>query len=69
MFRIRRRLAMWALMFIGLPLLACGLRWMAESLETRQGPSTAARRLRQAGRLADGARGRVAPRPRHWWTV
>ena len=69
MLRIRRRLAMWALMFVGLPLLARGLQWVAETIEGRRGPSPAARRLRQAGLVANGMQGRLAPRRRHWWTV
>jgi hypothetical protein len=69
MLRIRRRLAMWALMFIGLPVLARGLLWAAETIESRQGPSASARRLRQASLVAHGMRGRLAPRRRHWWTV
>jgi hypothetical protein len=60
---------MWAAVFVGLPLLARGLYWIAESIETRRGPSPAARRLRQAGQVAGGLQGRLTRRPRHWWTV
>jgi hypothetical protein len=69
MLRIRRRLAMWVLMFIGLPLLVRGLQWIADTIESRRGPSPAARRLRQAGSVANGLQGRLNPRPRHWWTT
>jgi hypothetical protein len=55
-FRIRRRLIAWALLVIGLPLLAQGLYWVADTLEARHGITPAARRLRQAGRAADGLR-------------
>lgn len=64
MFRVRRRLAWWALMFVGLPLLARGLHLAAEALESRHGPSSGARRLHQAGRVADGVQGRLSPRSR-----
>jgi hypothetical protein len=60
---------MWALMFVGLPLLARGLQMAAEAIEGRRGPSPAARRLRQAGLLAHGMQGRLTPGRRHWWTV
>jgi hypothetical protein len=62
---------MWALMFVGLPLLARGLQWAAETIESRQGPSSAARGLRQAGLLANGVQDRLAPRRqrRGWWNV
>jgi hypothetical protein len=60
---------MWALMVIGLPLLARGLYWIAESIELRRGPSPAARRFRQAGWVASGLQGRMAPGRRRWWTV
>lgn len=69
MLRLRRRLAIWALMFIGLPLFARGLQWAAEALESSRGPSPAARRLRQAGWVANGVQGRLATRRRRWWTV
>jgi hypothetical protein len=55
-FRIRRRLIVWALLVMGLPLLAQGLYWAADTLEARRGVTPAARRLRQAGRAADGLR-------------
>ncbi len=66
---IRRRLVMWALMVVGLPLLARGLHWIAESIEMRHGASPAARRFRQAGWMAGSLPGRLAPRRRRWWTV
>jgi hypothetical protein len=69
MLRIRRRLAIWALMFVGLPLLARGLYWAAETIESLRGPSPAARRLRQAGWMANGIQGRLTGRRRHWWTA
>jgi hypothetical protein len=54
--RIRRRLITWILLVVGLPLLAQGLHWAADTIEARHGVSSAARWLRQAGRVADGAR-------------
>ncbi len=63
---LRRRLVMWALLFIGLPLLARGLEWAAEAIESRRGPLPSARRLRQAGWLANGLQTRLTPRRRHW---
>ena len=64
MLRIRRRLALWALVVIGLPLLARALHLAAETVETRRGASPAVRRLHRAGVVADGLHGRLAPRAR-----
>jgi hypothetical protein len=61
--RIRRRLIVWVLFAVGVPLVAEGLHWAADTIEARHGAeSPAARRLRRAGRLADGLRRRRAIR-------
>jgi hypothetical protein len=65
MLRIRRRLAMWALIFIGLPLLARGLEWAAETIERQWGPLPSARRLRRAGWVANGLQASLSPRRGH----
>jgi hypothetical protein len=54
--RIRRRLIAWALLAIGVPLLAEGLHRAADNLEARRGHTPAARGLRFAGHVADGMR-------------
>jgi hypothetical protein len=56
--RIRRRLIGWAVLVIGVPLLAEGLHRAADSLEARRGVTPASRGLRIAGHVADGIRRR-----------
>ena len=53
MFRIRRRLALWVAVAVGLPTLARALHAAADALELRRGPGRASHRLRLAGRGAD----------------
>jgi hypothetical protein len=55
-FRFRRRLIAWALLAIGVPLLAEGLHLAADHLEARRGGTPTARGLRFAGHLADSLR-------------
>jgi hypothetical protein len=55
-FRFRRRLIAWAVLVIGVPLLAEGLYRAADSLEARRGATPTARGLRFAGQMADGMR-------------
>jgi hypothetical protein len=56
MFGIRRRMVRWALLALGLPLLALMLHWLADELEARQGASGVTRRLHQAGSVVDHVR-------------
>jgi hypothetical protein len=55
-FRFRRRLIAWALLAIGVPLVAEGLHRAADRLEARRGVTPTARGLRLAGHFADGMR-------------
>jgi hypothetical protein len=64
MLSVRRRLVMWAVVAVGLPLVARGLHQAAVTIETRLGPTPATRRLHQAGRVAEGVQSRLIPRQR-----
>jgi hypothetical protein len=54
--RFRRRLIAWAVLAIGVPLVAEGLHRAADSLEARRGVTPTARVLRFSGHMADGMR-------------
>lgn len=57
MFKIRRRLAMWAAIVVGLPVLARVLHGAAEAIEFRQGATPVARNLHRAGNAAAALHG------------
>jgi hypothetical protein len=69
-FKIRRRVAMWAAIVIGLPVLARALHGAAEAIEFRRGTTPVARNLHRAGyaaaalhgNLRGGRRRRATPR-------
>jgi hypothetical protein len=56
-FKIRRRIAMWAAVVIGLPVLARALHEVAEAIEFRRGTSPVARNLHRAGNAAAALHG------------
>jgi hypothetical protein len=53
MFQLRRRIAMWVAIAVGLPVLARALHAAAEALEVRRGPGVASHQLHLAGRGAE----------------
>jgi hypothetical protein len=63
-FKIRRRLAMWAAIVIGLPALARALHGVAEVIEVRRGTTPVARNLHRAGNMAALLHGNLRGKPR-----
>jgi hypothetical protein len=59
MFKIRRRIAMWAAIVVGLPALARALHGAAQALEFRRGTSPATRNLHRAGNVAYALHGNL----------
>ncbi len=53
MFRLRRRLATWAVVTVALPLAVRALRRASDTIESRHGPTANSARLRRLAELAE----------------
>jgi len=69
-FKIRRRIAMWAAVVVGLPVLARTLHGAAQAIEFRYGTTLATRNLHRAGNAASALQGglRGGRRRRSRWS-
>lgn len=61
---LTRRLRMWLILSVVVPLTSGVLRKLGRGLERRNGPSTVSRALLRAGELGDRARGALGRRRR-----